>query len=147
MNRTHGQGLLRRRPMLSVLAGILLVAAAAVRAADVPGPIDWNRARELNQQKQQGQTLSPEDQAYLDRALALRQSGGGAQTAARELNVPFLGEIPLNTKVRIFGDAGQPERILADTDDYVSRAINRVVANTAARVSIMTGRAAPAGLT
>jgi ATP-binding protein involved in chromosome partitioning len=67
---------------------------------------------------------------------------GGAQAAARELNVPFLGEIPLNTKVRIFGDAGQPERILADTDDYVSRAINRVVANTAAQVSIMTGRAA-----
>ena len=71
---------------------------------------------------------------------------GGAKTASRELGVPFLGEIPLNTNVRVFGDVGQPERILTDTDDNVSRAINRVVANIAAQVSIATGPASAAGL-
>ena len=32
---------------------------------------------------------------------------GGAQARAKELNVPFLGEVPLNVAIRIQGDAGQ----------------------------------------
>ena len=30
---------------------------------------------------------------------------GGAATAARDLDVPFLGEIPLNAKIRAYSDA------------------------------------------
>ncbi|MHC4698412.1 MAG: Mrp/NBP35 family ATP-binding protein, partial [Planctomycetota bacterium] len=61
---------------------------------------------------------------------------GGARTAANELGVPFLGEIPLNTKVRVYGDEGTPERILTDTDDYVTEAIAQVVASTAGQISV-----------
>jgi ATP-binding protein involved in chromosome partitioning len=61
---------------------------------------------------------------------------GGAKAAAAELGVPFLGEIPLNAKVRIFGDAGTPEKVFTATDDYVRQAIETVVNNTAAQVSI-----------
>ncbi len=61
---------------------------------------------------------------------------GGAKAEAEALGVPFLGEIPLNTKVRIYGDAGTPEKLFTDTDDYVRQAIDRVVANTAGQVSI-----------
>ena len=61
---------------------------------------------------------------------------GGAKAAAEELNVPFLGEIPLNVKVRIFGDSGTPEKIFSDTDDYVRSAVEQVVANTAGQISI-----------
>lgn len=32
---------------------------------------------------------------------------GGARLKAQELGIPFLGEIPLNTQLRIYGDAGQ----------------------------------------
>jgi len=31
---------------------------------------------------------------------------GGAAEAAKKLEVPFLGEIPLNAKLRVYGDAG-----------------------------------------
>jgi hypothetical protein len=41
--------------------------------------IDWERARNLHQREQRGEKLSPEDQAYLDRAKAIRQKGGGGQ--------------------------------------------------------------------
>lgn len=69
---------------------------------------------------------------------------GGAQAAAKELGVPFLGEIPLNAKIRIHGDAGIPEKLFTDTPDFVRAAIDRVVANTAGQISIRSAlREAP----
>lgn len=61
---------------------------------------------------------------------------GGAKAEAKALGVPFLGEIPLNTKVRQYGDAGVPEKMFTDTDDYCVQAINQVVAATAGQVSM-----------
>ena len=61
---------------------------------------------------------------------------GGAEAAARELDVPFLGAIPLNTKIRLYGDTGEPEKLFTDTEDYVSSAIADVVAATAGQISI-----------
>ena len=60
---------------------------------------------------------------------------GGAEIAAKELNVPFLGSIPLNTQIRAYGDEGAPEKAFTDTPDYVAESINRVVANTADQIS------------
>lgn len=61
---------------------------------------------------------------------------GGAKAAAKELDIPYLGEIPLNTSIRKFGDAGMPEKCFTDADDYVSQAIYNVVCATAGQVSI-----------
>src|SRR5262249_27741790 len=33
---------------------------------------------------------------------------GGAEKAARRVNVPFLGAIPINLSIRISGDSGRP---------------------------------------
>jgi ATP-binding protein involved in chromosome partitioning len=69
---------------------------------------------------------------------------GGAATAAEELGVPFLGEIPLNAKIRVYGDGGSPERVFSETDGFVSEAIRRVVANTAGQISVRSSRQAVA---
>ena len=61
---------------------------------------------------------------------------GGAKAARKELDIPYLGEIPLNTSIRKFGDAGMPEKCFTDADDYVSQAIYNVVCATAGQVSI-----------
>jgi len=61
---------------------------------------------------------------------------GGAQVAARELSVPFLGEIPLNGKIRVCADSGSPIKVFAETDDRVAEAIDHVVQATAAQVSL-----------
>ena len=61
---------------------------------------------------------------------------GGAKVAAEELGVPFLGEIPLNAQIRVFGDSGAPEKIFTDADDIVSEAVSAVVSNVAGQVSI-----------
>ena len=63
---------------------------------------------------------------------------GGAEAAARDLDVPFLGAIPLNAKIRIFGDAGSPEKLFTDTEDFVSQAIADVVARTAGQISVQS---------
>ncbi len=61
---------------------------------------------------------------------------GGAKQAATELGVPFLGEIPLNAKIRKFGDAGVPEKLFTDTDNYVTDAITKVVSSAAGQISV-----------
>lgn len=61
---------------------------------------------------------------------------GGAARAAEELQVPFLGEIPLNAQLRIFADAGTPDKVFTATEDYVRKAVEQVVANVAGQISI-----------
>jgi ATP-binding protein involved in chromosome partitioning len=61
---------------------------------------------------------------------------GGAERAARELGVAFLGAIPLNAKIRQYGDSGEPGRILSDPDEHLSRSIEQVVGNLAGQISI-----------
>jgi ATP-binding protein involved in chromosome partitioning len=39
---------------------------------------------------------------------------GGAQKRAAELDVPFLGEVPINMQIRIFGDQGNPSGAFVD---------------------------------
>lgn len=43
---------------------------------------------------------------------------GGAKQKAAELNVPFLGEVPLNTQLRVYGDEG---RVGAGFEDETSK--------------------------
>lgn len=61
------------------LAFLAFLLAAPSRAADAPasGPIDWDRARALHQREARGETLSADEQAYLDRAKAEVAKGNG----------------------------------------------------------------------
>jgi ATP-binding protein involved in chromosome partitioning len=59
---------------------------------------------------------------------------GGGKKAAEELKVPFLGEIPIYTNIRISGDTGKP--IAADSSKPQREVYLRVARNMAAQVSI-----------
>ncbi|HXX64297.1 MAG TPA: iron-sulfur cluster carrier protein ApbC [Bacteroidota bacterium] len=60
---------------------------------------------------------------------------GGGKRAAGELGVPFLGEVPLYTNIRVSSDTGKP--IVADESAPSQSAIIRQIArNVAAQVSI-----------
>ncbi|MBI5463587.1 MAG: iron-sulfur cluster carrier protein ApbC [Ignavibacteriales bacterium] len=61
-------------------------------------------------------------------------SGGGKRTA-EELNVPFLGEIPIDTNVRVGGDQGNPI-VHGKPDSPQSKIIRQIARNLAAQVSI-----------
>ncbi len=61
---------------------------------------------------------------------------GGASSTARDMGVPFLGEIPLNASIRRFGDAGSPECVFTETEDYIQAAVGNVVSTLAGQVSI-----------
>jgi ATP-binding protein involved in chromosome partitioning len=60
---------------------------------------------------------------------------GGGRRAAEELGVPFLGEIPLNTNIRISGDTGKPI-VLNEQAGMQAESIMRIARNMAAQVSI-----------
>jgi ATP-binding protein involved in chromosome partitioning len=59
---------------------------------------------------------------------------GGGRRAADELGVPFLGEIPIYTNIRISGDTGKP--IAADKSKPQRDIYMQVARNMAAQVSI-----------
>ncbi|HEY9778333.1 MAG TPA: Mrp/NBP35 family ATP-binding protein [Planktothrix sp.] len=60
---------------------------------------------------------------------------GGGQRLAEEAKVPFLGELQIDTAVRVGGDNGHPI-VAADPDSDVSRAFMAIAKNVAAQVSI-----------
>jgi ATP-binding protein involved in chromosome partitioning len=61
-------------------------------------------------------------------------SGGGKRTA-EELNVPFLGEIPIDTKVRIGGDKGDPI-VHGEPNSQQGKIIQGIARQLAAQISI-----------
>jgi ATP-binding protein involved in chromosome partitioning len=68
---------------------------------------------------------------------------GGGKKAAEQLGVPFLGDVPLYTNIRVSGDTGTP--IVADPKAPVQSAIIRSIArNVAAQVSIRNAARAAA---
>jgi ATP-binding protein involved in chromosome partitioning len=71
-------------------------------------------------------------------------SGGGRQIAG-ELQVPFLGEVPINISTRIGGDAGRPI-VYSDPESDQAQIIRHIARNLAAQVSIrnMTAEEKPA---
>lgn len=62
-------------------------------------------------------------------------SHGGGKLLAEECDVPFLGEIPLDTMVRKGGDAGLPITVAAP-DHPVSKAFLKAAKEVAAQISI-----------
>lgn len=60
---------------------------------------------------------------------------GGAATASEELGVPFLGEVPLDTHIRIRADEGIPI-IIAEPESPAANAYRQILGNLAAQISI-----------
>ena len=69
---------------------------------------------------------------------------GGARKIAERLGIPFLGEIPLATPVRVASDAGRP-LVRTDPESPAAKAFTKAAENLAAQVSIraMQGELTP----
>ena len=64
---------------------------------------------------------------------------GGGQRMADELSIPFLGEVPIDTRVRSGGDDGRP--IVAEAPDApAAKAFTEVAGKVAAQLSIQAMR-------
>jgi ATP-binding protein involved in chromosome partitioning len=61
---------------------------------------------------------------------------GGAQAAADEIGLDFLGEVPLETAVRAGGDEGEPI-VAIDPDSPAARALIGIAERVAAKVSVL----------
>jgi ATP-binding protein involved in chromosome partitioning len=70
-------------------------------------------------------------------------SHGGAQKAATELGVPFLGAIPLNVAIRAHGDAGEPQANFTATEPHILEALNQFVDRLVAAVDERDRQGAP----
>lgn len=66
---------------------------------------------------------------------------GGGQQLAKELNVPFLGEIPLVQSIREGGDEGHP--VVLDEKNPAALSFLQVAGNTAQQIAIRNANASP----
>jgi ATP-binding protein involved in chromosome partitioning len=62
-------------------------------------------------------------------------SHGGGEAVAERMNVPFLGEVPIDPVVRAGGDSGQPV-VIAEPKSPAAVAINEIAAKVAAAISV-----------
>jgi len=60
---------------------------------------------------------------------------GGGSRLSQEMNIPFLGEIPLSTNIREYSDQGKPV-VLADADSEQAKVFIQVAESLAAQISI-----------
>jgi len=67
---------------------------------------------------------------------------GGAERAAEELNVPFLGRLPLDQRVREGGDAGKPI-VAVEPDSEIAEAFREIARQLAAQVSMQKIKTSP----
>ena len=64
---------------------------------------------------------------------------GGGRRMAEDMGIPFLGEVPIDTRVRSGGDEGRP--IVAEAPDApAAKAFAEVAGKVAAQVSIQNMR-------
>jgi ATP-binding protein involved in chromosome partitioning len=67
---------------------------------------------------------------------------GGGEVMAQQVNVDFLGEIPLEPQIRIGGDEGKPT-VIHNPDSAAAKAIRAVAQKIAAAVSVQNLMHAP----
>jgi len=84
----------RKDGRLVIVAACLLLVGLAQAVAQPQGDIDWDRARALRQRSLRGETLSEEEQSYLQRAIELRQGSRPQQRRPVEIKPP-VGLKPL----------------------------------------------------
>jgi ATP-binding protein involved in chromosome partitioning len=65
---------------------------------------------------------------------------GGARAASERAEIPFLGEVPLHTAIRVNSDAGRPVA-LGDGDSPGTQAFREVAERLAAQVSVLNAGA------
>lgn len=70
-------------------------------------------------------------------------SHGGAERAATELNVPFLGAIPLNIAIRAHGDAGRPAANFDEVEPQIAAALEDFTARLQSAIDARVAEAGP----
>ncbi|MEZ4699618.1 MAG: Mrp/NBP35 family ATP-binding protein [Rhodothermales bacterium] len=64
---------------------------------------------------------------------------GGARRLAETLGVPFLGEVPIEQKLRESGDSGRPI-VIADENGFSTQAFMRIAEEAAAHIAVHRAR-------
>ena len=81
---------------------------------------------------------------HCDERIDVFGAGGGAAVAATltrltGAEVPLLGEVPIDTRLREAGDAGVP-LVLSDPDSPAAQQLRKIAENLAGRSRSLAGR-------
>jgi ATP-binding protein involved in chromosome partitioning len=125
---------------LTLAQGVPIAGAVIVTTPQTVSLLDARRGLKMFQQLGVNVLGIVENMSYFippdlpDRSYDLFGSGGG-EKAAKELNVPLIGCVPLEISLREGGDRGLPI-VLAEPDSASAKALTAIAQTIAAKVSV-----------
>src|SRR5438132_4706666 len=108
-------------PLHRALVAPILIAAATASmlvAAIAADDIDWNRARELYEKSQRGESLTADEQSYLERAKQAKMK----EQAAGQPGPQNTGGIDMQRAKELFEKSQRGEQLTPDEQSYLDRA-------------------------
>jgi len=115
----------KRASWWAVVLAICVGCAAASRGfaqEAAKEQIDWNRARQLYERSQRGETLSPEEKAYLERAKEERRKQGARPDAPKPPASQPPGEIDWDRAKRLLEMAKNGQTLSPEDQAYLDKA-------------------------
>jgi ATP-binding protein involved in chromosome partitioning len=125
---------------LTLAQGVPIAGAVVVTTPQTVSLLDARRGLKMFQQLGVNVLGIVENMSYFippdlpDRSYDLFGSGGG-EKAAKELNVPLIGCVPLEISLREGGDRGLPI-VLAEPESASAKALTAIAQTIAAKVSV-----------
>jgi hypothetical protein len=110
---------MKNPPFLTLL--LAFVASASLHAEPAAGDIDIQKARQLFERQKSGQTLTSEEQAYIERAKALGKPNRNPETGPAGSPAPG-GEIDWNKARQLFQREQKGGNLTAEEQTYLNRA-------------------------
>lgn len=99
----------------------LFLGAFSLFGQTTDAPIDWDKAKQLHQRDGAGETLTPEEKAYLDKAHAAIAAGQGPGTKGRP-GAPASDGIDWQKAQALFQRSQKGEKLSEDEQAYLDKA-------------------------
>ncbi len=104
----------------ALLACLLLLGVTSIQGQSGSEPLDFNKARQLYERRQRGETLSADERAYLERAVAERRKQQGTPAPAPGA---AAGDIDWEKARALYQRNQRGEKLTPEEDAYLKRAM------------------------
>lgn len=110
-------------PMKKILRPLViaLLGSVSIFAQNAAGDLDFEKARQLFERQKSGQTLTADERAYIERAMALKNGKGAAQPSANT-SPATAGDIDMEKARSLHQREQKGEKLTADEQTYLNRA-------------------------
>src|SRR5882724_5997529 len=98
---------------------VLLLSVLPLRSHSLDQPIDFEKAQQIVERHQRGETVTAEEEAYVKRAMAERQRQQGAGSPPAATSATGAGDIDMEKARAIFQRRKDGEKLPPEDEAYL----------------------------